>query len=402
MKIASIIENEILAGGGFSMSVSSLIRFDRLCKKNSYEHIIYTNRKKNIEILKKLGIECDYITISWLDKIFMWISQSLIFLFLQTYLKMISPFEKKFIKNKIDIINFVTTSPTPCLLQKLNFIFTVYDVCHIDHPEFSEVREFGTLYKRDFLLKKILPAASIIVTESDELKIKLQKYYNINIHKVTSILNEPSNLLNNVKIEKNFENFFLKKNNLKLNNFYFYPAQYWEHKNHILILKTFKNLINKKKFSSLKIVFCGSDKGNLSFIKKKISDFKLENNITVLNFVQNDELFILYKNCKAIIMPSFFGPTNIPPLDAWQFGKTVFYGKHLDSETQEGPIYFDVFDQQVLEKKIIEFENNHNLATKYSNLGQMQLKKILIKRERGYSDLEKKLQEFSTKLECWK
>ena len=402
MKIASIIENEILAGGGFSMSVSSLIRFDKLCKKNSYEHTIYTSRKKNIETLKKLGIDCEYVIISWLDKIFMWLSQSLLFLFLQSYLKIISPFEKKLIKNKIDIINFVTTSPTPCLLQKLNFIFTVYDVCHIDHPEFSEVREFGTLYKRDFLLKKILPAASIIISESDELKVKLQKYYNINIDKVVSILNEPSNLLNNVKIEQNFEDVFLKKKNLKLNNFYFYPAQYWEHKNHILILRTFENLIKNSKFSSVKVVFCGGDKGNLSFVKKKISEFKLENNILVLNFVHYNELYILYKNCKAIIMPSFFGPTNIPPLDAWQFGKTVFYGKHLDSETQDGPIYFDVFDHQTLEKKIIEFENNDNLATKYSNLGRAQLKKILIKREKGYSELEKKLQEFCTKLECWK
>jgi glycosyltransferase involved in cell wall biosynthesis len=402
MKIASIIENELTAGGGFSMSLSLIIKFDFFCKKNSYEHIIITSKKKNIIFLKKLGLNNQYIKISWLDKIFMWLSNQLIFLFLQKFLKIISPFEKKLIKKDVDLVNFATTSPSPFLLQKINFIFTVFDVCHIDHPEFSEVREFGTFYKRDLLLKKILPVASIIIVESNELKIKLQNYYNINPNKIICIVNEPSNLLHNLKVEKNDEIFFLKKNNLISNSYYFYPAQYWEHKNHVLILKAFKKLLINSNFFYLKMVFCGDDKGNLIFIKKKIKEFNLENNIFVFNFVKQEELYILYKNCKAVIMPSFFGPTNIPPLDAWMFDKVVFYSKHLSSETGDGAIYFDAFNYLSLVDKIVELESDPDLLLKYSNLGKEQLKKILIKREKGYSFLEKKIKEYKSKLECWK
>ena len=40
--------------------------------------------------------------------------------------------------------------------------------------------------------------------------------------------------------------------------------------------------------------------------------FDLEEQVYFLDFVNNDDLFHLYKNSKALLMPTYFGPTNIP------------------------------------------------------------------------------------------
>jgi glycosyltransferase involved in cell wall biosynthesis len=45
--------------------------------------------------------------------------------------------------------------------------------------------------------------------------------------------------------------------------------------------------------------------------------------IHVLGFVNDDELAALYAGARALVMPTFFGPTNIPLLEAWALGCPV-------------------------------------------------------------------------------
>ena len=50
--------------------------------------------------------------------------------------------------------------------------------------------------------------------------------------------------------------------NLK-NDYIYYPAQFWAHKNHIYILKAIK-ILREMKNIDVDVVFSGSNKGNLS------------------------------------------------------------------------------------------------------------------------------------------
>ena len=77
-------------------------------------------------------------------------------------------------------------------------------------------------------------------------------------------------------------------------------------------IKDIKDRFNTK----IDAVFSGSDKGNLSYIKKLSKDLEISKNIKYLGFIDESELPILYKNAISLVMPSYFGPTNIPPLEA--------------------------------------------------------------------------------------
>jgi glycosyltransferase involved in cell wall biosynthesis len=43
----------------------------------------------------------------------------------------------------------------------------------------------------------------------------------------------------------------------------------------------------------------------------------------VLGFVPDERMAALYAGAAALVMPTFFGPTNIPVLEAWSFGCPV-------------------------------------------------------------------------------
>lgn len=52
-------------------------------------------------------------------------------------------------------------------------------------------------------------------------------------------------------------------------------------------------------------------------------DKRLEDHITILGFVNDGNMIYLYRHATAMIMPSYFGPTNIPPLEAMALGCPV-------------------------------------------------------------------------------
>jgi glycosyltransferase involved in cell wall biosynthesis len=106
----------------------------------------------------------------------------------------------------------------------------------------------------------------------------------------------------------------LSKFELSTNQFFLYPAQFWPHKNHTLLINAIQKVIETN--PTINLVFTGSNKGNLSYIENYIKERNLSNHIKIMGFVSNEELFTLYKNAISLVMPTFLGPSNMPPLEA--------------------------------------------------------------------------------------
>ncbi len=101
----------------------------------------------------------------------------------------------------------------------------------------------------------------------------------------------------------------------------FYPAQFWSHKNHINLVKAIHIL--KTTIKDIQLVLVGSKIDCYEKIEKYIQDNDLEENITILGFVSNENMTYLYRQAAGLIMPTYFGPTNMPPLEAMALGCPV-------------------------------------------------------------------------------
>ena len=87
-------------------------------------------------------------------------------------------------------------------------------------------------------------------------------------------------------------------------NFFYYPAQFWAHKNHRYIVDAFKILKENNK-NNYKIILNGSDKGNLNYIKRIINENGLNENFLIYDFLEDKEVISLYLKSKGLIMPTF-------------------------------------------------------------------------------------------------
>jgi glycosyltransferase involved in cell wall biosynthesis len=109
--------------------------------------------------------------------------------------------------------------------------------------------------------------------------------------------------------------------------YFFYPAQFWPHKNHLRIVKAMA-LLKERHGLSVNMLLSGYHSGEIREATfKELTDtaatLQVEDQIKYFGYVPNEDLGPLYAEARALIMPTFFGATNIPPLEAWALGCPV-------------------------------------------------------------------------------
>lgn len=121
----------------------------------------------------------------------------------------------------------------------------------------------------------------------------------------------------------------------------FYPAQFWTHKNHDGLINAVAWL--RDRGTIVNLVLVGSEQNNRKNIEALIQAKKLEDQVKILGYVSNDEMVYLYQHARAMVMPTFFGPTNIPPLEGFALGCPVatsrIYG--LPEQVGDAALLFD-------------------------------------------------------------
>lgn len=332
MKVVAVLEVSITGGGAFHQGLNA-IRQMRDLARGQFEFEVITQHHENVRFLEEIGVKSRVFRKTWFDKLF--------FILVDSYMlrrqlfqhKVLSAFEKDLLENGADVVYFLTQSRLPSMLVKIPFITTVFDICHRDFPEFPEVRECGVFFSRDEHFKNNLPAASLVITDSPELSEKIVRKYGVDAERIIAIP------YGTADIEAYDETEHVLQQYKITSGYFFYPAQFWPHKNHVRIIEAMALL--KASGSDFRVVFAGGDKGNRLYLEKMAKNLGVEGRITFLGFVPQQHMHGLYAGCHAVIMPTYFGPTNLPPLEAWTFNKPLIYSAHLRSHAGDAALYVD-------------------------------------------------------------
>lgn len=208
-----------------------------------------------------------------------------------------------------------------CLDSNFPFIATNWDIGHRSTHAFPELMWDGKSFEeRESFYREVLPKALMVFCESKAGIEELSQYTNIGHHKLR-ILPMFGGSVTKQNITEGEERKYLQEYNLTEGKFFFYPAQFWAHKNHYNLIKAFSEFHNA--YPDIKLVLSGSDKGNKEYIKELIAELGLENSVVFLGFVPIQVLYCMYKNATALVMASHFGPTNMPPIEAMEIGCPV-------------------------------------------------------------------------------
>ena len=266
--------------------------------------------------------------------------------------------ERKLVNDKIDLVYFLSPSSISQALNNIPYIATLWDLGHLEELEFPELTNDRIFESRELMYTKSLKKAFKVIVDS-----AYSKQYTINKYNLDEKRIEVLKFLPNIRVADN-EEFIDIKNiyNIK-NDYVFYPAQFWAHKNHMFILKAIK-ILREKKNIDVDVIFSGSNKGNLDYILNKAKQFGVDDLIHYVGFVPNSQIPYLYKQSLSLVMPTYLGPTNIPPLEAFFYKTPVCYSDKPSFREQVGDavFYMNLKDPNSLVENIITIKNNKELV----------------------------------------
>jgi len=238
--------------------------------------------------------------------------------------------------------------PTPGrIIPDFPFIATNWDIGHLSTFAFPEVCMNGQFDTRNNYYTSVLPKALMTFCESEAGKQELIRFTNISGEKLKVVPIFAGGCIDE-NVDEERQHKILAQYRLVQNRYFFYPAQFWAHKNHWGLLQAFKMFV--REHPDFKLVLTGSDKGNLPYIKKLIETYSLTDKVIFPGFVPLETIYTFYSNASAVVMASYFGPTNMPPLEAMALGCPVvctdIEGHH--EELGDAALYFNAQDSDSL------------------------------------------------------
>ena len=241
----------------------------------------------------------------------------------------LGPIERVAHLHELELMWFVGVDAYEC--QNIPYIATLWDLQHRYQPFFPEVSARGEWDAREQFFSYFLKRAAFCLTGTETGKREIHFLYQLAEPRVRVFpLPTPKFALEAPQSPLDVKHHFgIGK------DYIFYPAQFWPHKNHANLVLALKWL-REQRGLDIALVLTGSDKGNLDYIRQFARKMEVADHVHFLGFVTTEELIALYRQAMALTFVTYFGPDNIPPLEAFALGCPVVASKVEGAKEQYG------------------------------------------------------------------
>lgn len=284
-----------------------------------------------------------------------------------------------------DLVYFTSPAPEAAELMQKPFIWTLWDLCHLDSPEFPEVRTSGKFESREVFNSRALRKAAAVVADSAELIAKAREYFGVRESKFVTIPFAPPAS----RLGESPNTRVLPTEVAELSGkYFFYPAQLWTHKNHLRIAEAIGKV--RDRGYDLHAVFVGKDHGAGEAIRREISVLGVAAYIHFLGYVEDQEIPALYENSVGLVMASYFGPTNIPPVEAMLLKTPIIASEVHREQLGDAAIFFNPDDASELAEGMIALVDTRTRERLIAR-GEKRLKYLDKQRESGQRELVQRI-----------
>jgi glycosyltransferase involved in cell wall biosynthesis len=233
--------------------------------------------------------------------------------------------DKVLTEARIDVVWYL--SAWECCTLEIPFITVVWDLQHRRQPFFPEVSGGGVWAARERMFSSVLQRAAMIVAGNEVGRDEIERFYGVPRERIR-LLPHPTPALAEAAAGQSADR-------VVAGEYLFYPAQFWAHKNHVNLLLALR-LLRERHGLEISLALTGSDKGNQAFVEKTARELGLADHVRFLGFVSREQVRALYRDALALAYVTFFGPENLPPLEAFAAGCPVVASEVAGAREQLG------------------------------------------------------------------
>jgi glycosyltransferase involved in cell wall biosynthesis len=128
----------------------------------------------------------------------------------------------------------------------------------------------------------------------------------------------------------------------------------------------------KGSLPDLKLVLSGGKRNSYDVVASLVRELGLADDVVFLDYVPDAYMPELYRRARALVMPTYYGPTNIPPLEAFIAGCPVaisgIYG--MPEQVGDAALLFDPDSTEEIAECIRKLWTDELLCAKLAELGR--------------------------------
>jgi glycosyltransferase involved in cell wall biosynthesis len=215
--------------------------------------------------------------------------------------------------NNIDLYfcPFSSLWPRPVPLPTVLFL---HDIQEVFYPHYFTETD---MFNREWHYPGSTRMATQVVTNSHFTRQTIVHNHRISSPKITV-----AHLCADERFYRAGDVARLPQSPLPGDDFIFYPANYWQHKNHDGLLKALRWL-KLERGLIINAVFTGYDVPNSFPLDQKVSEYGLDEQIFNAGYRSVEELAYLYLKARLMVFPSLFEGFGIPLVEAMAAGCPV-------------------------------------------------------------------------------
>lgn len=240
----------------------------------------------------------------------------------------------------------------------------IHDLMHRYENRFPEVSRRGLFRRRERHYRNICAAAAAILVDSTVGKSHVMEAYDVDPERIHVLPYVAPPYMRNAEPADFDSRYQLPA------SFVFYPAQFWEHKNHVRLLQALA--VSLESVPNLHLVLAGSGKNAHAKVLRAIDDLHLQHRVRLLGYVPDEDMPGFYRRARGLVMPTFFGPTNIPPLEAMIAGCPVAVSDiyAMPEQVGDAALLFDPSSVDEIAQAIVRLATDEALRSRLSEAGR--------------------------------
>ena len=276
----------------------------------------------------------------------------------------LSPFVRTIVAQRCDLWIF-PSSESWTFRTPVRSMGVIFDLMHRYETRFPEVGKRSEYHRRERRFRRLCRWADAILVDSEIGADQASESYPVCAGKLHVLPFAPPAYIYHSASPPDFDHRYCLPS-----RYLFYPAQFWEHKNHKALVRALAKLRDIE--PAMQMVFVGAEKNVYDSVMELARQFGVADRVIVFGYVPNEDLVELYRRARALVMPTFFGPTNIPPLEAMTLGCPVAVSGIYAMPGQYGDaaLYFDPASDNEIAEALLRLWTDDELCRHLREAGR--------------------------------
>jgi glycosyltransferase involved in cell wall biosynthesis len=227
-------------------------------------------------------------------------------------------------------------------------VCTIYDLQHKTYPEFFSAEE---LARRDQAFDDACLKAVALIAISDYARNSVIAHGKLDPRRVRTIY---LRLAQRSGFEAKGDRTVLNRLGLEPLRYLVYPANFWKHKNHEMLLAAFDLACRQGLAADIKLVCPGTPGDRQASLIGTAHSMGLEQRVLFPGYLSGSDLAVLVAECSAVVFPSLYEGFGLPVVEAMALGVPVACSNttSLPEVAADAAMYFDPWNPREIAQAI--------------------------------------------------